>query len=275
MSSWTTATYFLQQGGDFPRAKKKKNSKLENLLNPMTCKGWRWQSHMGASAWCFCGSLILLRLLLICQTLLEAQYLQKMWSHWVSPLGLSSSHSLQKCRTTGCLLCSSNLLWLPGRTHSEEGVFFPLISKLVCKCPWRPHKTQKSLWAKMQWSMRWAPSLHGSLAYAGTKTKGTPVSHCFNKQQLASGVATESMHEFGRHKAVMSKSHMSSCVTNEKVWKEPRPVQNWLIQWVLQIFCGSQWYCPASQPERGTVLLRAAIRYQTWLGKWLDFYLLL
>lgn len=133
----------------------------------------------------------------------------------------------------------------------------------------------KSLWAKMQWSMRWAPSLHGSLAYAGTKAEETPVSHCFNKQQLASGVATGCMHAFGRHKAVMSKSHMSSCVTNEKVWKEPWPAQNWLIQWVVQIFCGTQGYCPASQPQRGAVLLRAAIRYQIRLGTLLGFYLLL
>lgn len=68
--------------------------------------------------------------------------------------------------------------------------------------------------------MRWTPSLHSLLAYAGTKGEETPGSHCFNKRQLASAVAMGSIHEFGKYKAIMSKSRMFSCVTSEKVQKE-------------------------------------------------------
>lgn len=72
----------------------------------------------------------------------------------------------------------------------------------------------------MQWSMRWTPSLHSLLAYAGKNGEETPESPCFNKQQLATDVAIKSIHEFGKQKTLMSKTDMFSCVTSEKEWKE-------------------------------------------------------
>lgn len=246
----------------------------------MICKGWRWQSHMGASVKIlfffgyFCGCLVLLQLLLIWQIFWRHNIFRRLGviDYFLCDCPPATLYRIQSRRMILMLLWPALITW---QSSLRRRGIFSSNQQACLQVSMEGTQNPKSFWAKMQWSMRWTPSLHGSLAYAGTKTEETPVFHCFNKQQLASGVAMGSMHEFGRHKAIMSKSHMSSCVTNEKVWKKPWPAENWLIQWVVQIFCGTQGYCPASQPQRGNVLFRAAVRYQILLGKLLDFYTLL
>lgn len=155
----------------------------------MTSKAWRWQSDMGASAWCFCGSLVLLQLLLT-------------WHIFWRP------NIFRRHRVIDSFLCDCPPTTLYKNTEPQDVYNAPLtcsdyLSELRNQGDFSSNQqaglqvsmeaTQnpKSLWAKMQWSMRGAPSLHGSLSYAGTRAEETPVSHCFNKQQLASGMAMD------------------------------------------------------------------------------------
>lgn len=115
------------------------------------------------------------------------------------------------------------------KSLTRRGTFLLESASLLHMCM-EVTQTPRSLWARTQWSMRWTPSLHSVFAYAGTKRENTPGSQCFNKQQCAGVVAMQSIQEFGKYKAIMSKSHMFSSVTSVKVWKEPWPVENWLIQ---------------------------------------------
>lgn len=69
--------------------------------------------------------------------------------------------------------------------------------------------------------MRWTSTLHSLLAYASKNGEEAPESTCFNKQRLATDVAMKSTLEFGKQKTIMSKTDMFSCVTSEKIWKDP------------------------------------------------------
>lgn len=109
----------------------------------MTSKAWRWQSDMGASAWCFCGSLVLLRLLLTWHIF----YGGPISSEGIESLTPSSvivhqplSTKIQNHRMFIMLLWPALITC----QNSEIRGISPLISKLVCKCPWRPHKTQRA-----------------------------------------------------------------------------------------------------------------------------------
>lgn len=113
----------------------------------------------------------------------------------------------------------TSFIYLAELTH-KKGDFFLIVSKLVAHAHWGHTKT-KELMDKnaVKHEMESISTQFTCLRWH--KGEETPGSHCFNKQQLASAVAMGSVHEFGKYKAIMSKSHMFSCATSEKVWKEP------------------------------------------------------
>lgn len=146
----------------FPPGKEKKSSNLENLLNPMACKGWRWESHgyfCLVFPWISSSSSVIAHLADLSGGTVPSEDMESLTPSSVIVHQPLYRNAEPQDVFSAPLTCSDYLAELT----QNEGDFFS--NQQACLCmSMEATQNRKSLWAKMQWSMRWAPSLHGSLA---------------------------------------------------------------------------------------------------------------